>query len=140
MKDQYDLNRFIEAQQNKYTDAFNEIRNGKKDTHWMWFVFPQISGLGFSEMSKKYAIKDLTEAQLYLQHPILGERLIRISKLLLSIHGKTALEIFGSPDHLKLKSSMTLFSSLQKTDMVFLQIIHQYFNGEKDIKTLSLIS
>ena len=140
MKDQYDLNRFIEAQQNKYPDALNEIRNGKKETHWMWFVFPQISGLGFSEMSKIYAIKDLTEAQLYLQHPILGERLIRISKLLLSIRGKTALEIFGSPDHLKLKSSMTLFSSLQKTDMVFLQIIHQYFNGEKDIKTLSLIS
>jgi uncharacterized protein (DUF1810 family) len=133
------LNRYIDAQENKYQDAFDEIQNGRKESHWMWYVFPQISGLGRSELAIYYAIKDLEEAQDYLEHPVLGPRLINISKLLLGIKGKTAYEIFGSPDDMKLRSCMTLFSSLINTDPVFQQVLDAYFEGKKDERTLNLI-
>lgn len=134
------LKRFIEAQENNYQDAVMEVRSGKKKTHWMWYIFPQISGLGSSEISKFYAIKDLQEAQLFLQHPILGQRLIDISKVLSEIKDKSAHEIFGSPDDLKLKSCMTLFSSLKNAHPIFQRIIDQFFDGNKDDKTLQIIS
>ena len=106
----------------------------------MWFIFPQIRGLGNSEMSEKYAIKDLEEAELFLKHPILGERLINISTLLSQLTDKTAYDIFGTPDDLKLKSCMTLFSAVKKSPPIFQQIIDQYFDGAKDEKTLKMIA
>jgi uncharacterized protein (DUF1810 family) len=136
---EYKLQRFHKAQEQTYHNAFSEIRNGKKTSHWMWFIFPQIAGLGFSEISKFYAIRDLREAELYLKDDILAGRLISINKLLLEIRGKTAHEIFGSPDDSKLKSSMTLFSSVKDANPIFQQVLDHYFNGNKDAKTLQLI-
>ena len=136
---EYNLTRFHKAQESSYEIAYNEIRNGRKVSHWMWFIFPQIAGLGFSTMSKQYAIRDLNEAELYLKDKVLAERLIGISKLLLEIKDKTAYEIFGSPDDLKLKSSMTLFSSVKNADPVFKEVLKRYFNGAEDEKTLQLI-
>ncbi|MEO6453498.1 MAG: DUF1810 domain-containing protein [Ginsengibacter sp.] len=136
---QYNLKRFTDAQESKFKNAMREIRNGRKQTHWMWFIFPQIAGLGFSETSKFYAIKDTVEANLYLEHPVLGSRLIEISKALLEIKTKTANHIFGNPDDLKLKSCMTLFNSIQNTNPVFEAVLKKYFNGTKDVKTLQII-
>lgn len=133
-----DLQRFLEAQEDDFKIALSEIRNGRKQSHWMWYIFPQIAGLGFSSTSRFYAIKDLTEAGEYLRHPILGKRLIEISEALLEIEGKTASQIFGSPDDMKLKSSMTLFASLDKTNPVFQQVLDQYYGGAKDERTLEL--
>lgn len=134
-----DLKRFTDAQENDYAIALSEIRAGRKRSHWMWYIFPQIDGLGFSYTSKLYAIKDKNEAASYLEHPVLGERLIEISKVLLEIDGKTANQIFGSPDDLKLKSSMTLFSALENTDPVFGRVLDKFFDGAKDRRTLELI-
>jgi uncharacterized protein (DUF1810 family) len=133
------LNRFIEAQENTFADALEEIRTGRKKSHWMWYIFPQLAGLGYSEMARFYAIYDLDEAERFLQDPVLGERLIRISKVLAENKGKTAHEIFGSPDDIKLKSSMTLFSMVPNADPVFQQNLDEYFEGKKDEKTLSLL-
>lgn len=134
-----DLNRFLEAQENKFENAFKEVKNGRKTRHWMWYIFPQIAGLGHSEMSRFYAIRDISEAGRYLAHPVLGERLISISRQLTHLNNKTAHQIFGSPDDLKLKSSMTLFASVKNADPVFQQVLDQYFGGEKDAKTLAII-
>ncbi len=139
MAAQYNLKRFTDAQESKFQQALNEIKNARKQSHWMWFIFPQVAGLGFSETSKFFAIKDLTEASLYLEHPVLGSRLIEISEVLLELEGKTASQIFGSPDDLKLKSCMTLFSSIHNTNPVFETVLNKYFNGVKDSKTLQLI-
>lgn len=133
------LDRFLEAQENSFARAYEEVKNGKKNSHWMWYIFPQIAGLGHSDMARLYAIRDISEAGLYLAHPVLGDRLIRITALLTRIRNKTAHEIFGSPDDLKLKSSMTLFSSLEDADPVFQQVLNQYFGGEKDAKTLAIL-
>ena len=135
-----DLKRFIDAQENNFQDAFTEIKNGKKQSHWMWYIFPQIAGLGSSKTSVFYAIKDLHEATLYLQDPVLGERLINISKLLTDIKDKSAHEVFGSPDDLKLRSCMTLFARVKDTHPVFQQVLDQYFGGKMDERTLKLIS
>jgi uncharacterized protein (DUF1810 family) len=134
-----DLKRFLEAQENDFETALAEIRRGRKQSHWMWYIFPQIAGLGFSPTSKFYAIKDRAEAEFYLSHPVLGARLIEISEALLEIDGKTANQIFGSPDDVKLKSSMTLFGALDDTNPVFQRVLDKYFNGEKDGRTLQLI-
>ena len=133
------LNRFTEAQKNDYATALAEIRRGRKQSHWMWYIFPQIAGLGFSSTSKFYAIKDIAEAENYLAHPILGNRLIEISNALLEVEDKTASQIFGSPDDVKLKSSMTLFGALTATNPVFQKVLDKYFDGAKDRKTLELI-
>ncbi len=133
------LQRFLDAQQHTYLQALTEIRDGKKRSHWMWFIFPQIAGLGFSETSKLYAIKDLKEARLYMDHDVLGSRLIEISSALSGIKGKTVNQIFGSPDDLKLKSCMTLFCSLGNANPVFKTVLTKYFNGAKDNKTLRMI-
>ena len=134
------LKRFTDAQEDSYAMAFSEIQQGRKQSHWMWFIFPQIAGLGFSETSRYYAIKDLQEAAGFLKHPVLGSRLINISRELLKLKTNDAHRVFGSPDDLKLKSSMTLFSMLPEADPVFQTVLEKFFNGEKDIKTLRLIS
>ena len=132
------VSRFIEAQENTYSDALSEIRNGRKRTHWMWFIFPQIKGLGNTQMSVKYSINDINEAIFYINHPILGNRLKEITGELLKIKDKSALDIFGSPDDKKLKSCMTLFSIVSQ-DSIFRQVLSQFFNSEKDGKTLDII-
>lgn len=134
-----DLKRFLEAQEKDFERALAEIRNGRKQSHWMWYVFPQIAGLGFSSTSKFYAIKDGAEAESYLTHPVLGKRLIEISNALLEVEGKTTNQIFGSPDDVKLKSSMTLFGALENTNPVFQGVLDKYFTGTKDQRTLELI-
>jgi len=137
MNDQ--LERFVEAQQRDYQIALTEIKDGKKRSHWIWYIFPQIQGLGSTPTSKFYAIKNKEEASAFLQHSILGVRLIEISKELLKSESNDAHEIFGSPDDLKLKSSMTLFSSLHAADPVFQLVLDKFFNGKKDEKTLRII-
>lgn len=140
MQSEPNLKRFLDAQTNDYSRALREIKNGRKQSHWMWYIFPQIKGLGFSETAKFYAINDLQEAKAYLEHPILGSRLIEISNALLAQEGKSANQILGSPDDLKLRSSMTLFSSLDKADPVFQAVLTKYYAGEPDQRTLSIIS
>jgi uncharacterized protein (DUF1810 family) len=133
------LQRFLDAQQKSYDQALTEIQNGKKKTHWMWFIFPQISGLGFSDTSKYYAIRNRHEAEDYLKHPVLGSRLTTICHALLDLAINNANSIFGSPDDLKLKSSMTLFAQFNHTDPVFQSVLDKFFNGKKDIRTLEII-
>jgi len=133
------MNRFIEAQENNYATALAEIRNGRKQSHWIWYVFPQIRGLGQSETSKYYAIRDLQEAAEYLRHPILGKRLIEISRALLELKEDNAHNIFGSPDDLKVRSSMTLFALMKDADPVFQQVLDKFFRGERDKNTLALV-
>lgn len=134
------LKRFIDAQESSYPAVLSEIKYGKKQSHWMWFIFPQLEGLGFSATSKYYAIKDLHEAGEFLKHPILGARLIQICHNLLDLESNDAHKIFASPDDLKLKSSMTLFSSLNNTDPVFQLVLDKFFQGAKDSKTLQIIA
>lgn len=134
------LQRFLDAQEKDYEIALSEIKGGKKRSHWMWYIFPQVQGLGFSEMSKLYSIKSLDEAQEYLHHPVLGKRLIEISQSSLDLPTDSAHSVFGSPDDAKLKSSMTLFASLPGADLVFQSVLEKFFYGQKDEKTLSIIN
>ncbi|MBD2464374.1 DUF1810 domain-containing protein [Oscillatoria sp. FACHB-1407] len=137
--DGYDLNRFVQAQQNDYARALAEIKQGQKRSHWMWYVFPQFDGLGFSAMSQRYAIKSLAEAKAYLSHPILGARLIECVEAVLSVEGRSAYEIFGSPDDMKLKSCATLFAAVSPAGSVFEQLLDKFFGGDRDDKTLRLL-
>lgn len=137
---EYNLQRFIDAQKKDYATALKEIKNGRKQSHWMWYIFPQIQGLGFSSTSKYYAIKDVDEATAYLQHDILGTRLIEICNALLALKTNDANQIFGSPDDLKLKSCITLFAALPGSNLVFQSVLEKFFNGLKDNKTLQIIS
>jgi uncharacterized protein (DUF1810 family) len=139
MQNEYKLERFIEAQNGTYEIALAEIRAGRKRSHWMWFVFPQIQGLGFSETSRYYAIKDMDEARAFLHHPVLGPRLIEICAALLKLDSNNAGDIFGSPDDMKLRSSMTLFAEVGDTDKVFTLVLDKFFKGLKDDKTLRLL-
>ncbi len=134
------LQRFIEAQQNIYDTALAEIESGRKSSHWMWFTFPQIAGLGITDVSRHYAIKDIDEATDYLMDNTLGTRLVNICKALLLLPGNNAEEIFGSPDHLKLRSSMTLFDAVPATFPVFKQVLDKFYNGERDEKTLNILT
>ncbi|MEO6587919.1 MAG: DUF1810 domain-containing protein [Pyrinomonadaceae bacterium] len=134
-----DLKRFLDAQENDFERALAEIKRGRKQSHWMWYVFPQIKGLGSSETSRFYAVKTKAEAELYLAHPVLGARLVEISEALLEIEGKTANQIFGSPDDMKLKSSMTLFGAFKNANPVFRSVLDKYFDGTNDLRTLQLI-
>ena len=140
MSEETDLKRFIDAQDADYSTALSEIKQGRKKTHWMWYIFPQIQGLGFSETSKFYAIKDLAEAGAFLKHPVLGNRLINICQALLDLKDNNANNIFGSPDDLKLKSSMTLFASLPDSNPVFQSVLDKFFDGMRDSKTREVIS
>ena len=139
MADPHNLSRFLNAQEDDYETAFNEIRSGQKLSHWMWYIFPQIDGLGFSPTSRLYAIKSTAEAEAYLSHPILGTRLLQCAEAALQVEGRTAFEIFGSPDDMKLRSCATLFASVSPKGSVFDQLIEEYFEGVRDNKTLELL-
>lgn len=133
------LERFIDAQERDYQIALSEIKNGRKRSHWMWYIFPQIHGLGFSETATYYAIGNLREAEEFLTHPVLGKRLVEISNELMRLKTNDAYSIFGSPDDMKLKSSMTLFSLVPNADAVFQKALDKFFDGKKDEKTLSIL-
>lgn len=137
--DPYDLNRFVEAQSPAYDQALAELRAGRKRTHWMWFVFPQIEGLGSSDTARFYAIADRAEAAAYLKHPLLGPRLRQCAAALLGVEGRTGLEILGSPDDLKARSCMTLFAELPDADPVFRQVLEKYYAGEPCRRTLEIL-
>ena len=130
MNDICNLERFINAQERWYQIALKEIENGKKCSHWMWFIFPQIDGLGLSPISKMYSIKNSQEAKDYLNHNILGKRLIEITNTLMKLENRSVRNIFGSPDDLKLKSSMTLFKMISPDNEIFSDILVKYFNDE----------
>jgi len=134
-----DLSRFVDAQQDTYDDALKELKAGQKRTHWMWFIFPQVSGLGFSSMAQRYAIGSRAEAEAYLAHPLLGERLRACVDALLGVEGRSAELIMGSPDFLKLQSSITLFAIISPTDRRFLRLLEKYYDGEKDQKTVNFL-
>ena len=135
----HNLNRFTKAQERVYSDVLSELKDGRKRTHWMWFIFPQIDGLGFSSTAKLYAIKSLEEARQYLVHPVLGARLLECSEIVLGVEDRSVGEIFGSPDNLKLHSSMTLFSCVAEVGSVFDAVLDEYFRGKRDSRTLELL-
>jgi uncharacterized protein (DUF1810 family) len=137
--DPFDLNRFVTAQETSFAQALAELKRGRKTTHWMWFIFPQIDGLGSSSTAKFYAIKSLDEAKAYLAHPVLGQRLIECCETLLRINGKSAAEIMGYPDDLKLRSSMTLFASAADDPELFNKVLEKFFAGKPDAATLGLL-
>src|SRR5882672_9270717 len=133
--DPHNLNRFVQAHERDYDQALGEIRAGRKRSHWMWYVFPQFTGLGSSPTSAHYAIKSVQEATAYLAHPVLGPRLLECAEAALQIQGRSALEVFGSPDDMKLRSSATLFACGSPEGSMFHRIIDKYFAGEKDVRT-----
>ena len=136
--DPFDLARFVSAQEKVYPYALAEIRDGYKVSHWMWYVFPQIAGLGSSSMAQQFAIKSVEESAAYLAHPILGPRLIECCEAALAVDGKSAFAIFGTPDDLKLRSCVTLFAAVSPGG-VFNQVLDKFFDGEPDRRTLKLI-
>ena len=137
--DQYNLNRFIEAQETTYEVAMLELARGRKESHWVWYVFPQIEGLGKSDTAKFYSIKSLEEGRAYLEHPVLGPRLFEACEILLTLKDKSINEVMGFPDDLKLLSSTTLFETFSESNSVFTRIIEVYFDGERDEATLEII-
>lgn len=138
--DAHNLARFLKAQGPVYEQALAEIRAGRKRSHWMWYVFPQVAGLGHSATSVHYAIGSTDEAAAYLAHPILGPRLIECAEAVLQVNGRSAAEIFGSPDDMKLRSSATLFAAVSPEGSAFHRIIDKYFEGNQDARTLELVS
>lgn len=132
------VERFIEAQKNSYDTALMEIRTGRKKSHWIWYIFPQIQGLGFSSTARYYAIKDREEAEAYMAHSVLRQRLIEISEALLELESDDAREVMGYPDDLKLKSSMTLFAEISE-EPVFSRVLNKFFQGEVDERTLQIL-
>ena len=134
-----DLARFISAQEGVYDSVLAELRGGQKRSHWMWFVFPQIHGLGNSATAIHFAIRNRAEARQYLEHPLLGARLRECAELVLVIKGRSISDIFGYPDDLKLKSSMTLFAAVAETGSVFVRVLEKYFDGKRDVWTLHLL-
>jgi uncharacterized protein (DUF1810 family) len=137
--DPFDLARFVVAQEENYADALAEIRDGCKVSHWMWYVFPQFAGLGHSGMAQRYAIRSLAEAEAYLAHPLLGPRLVECCESLLAVDGKTAHAIFGTPDDLKLRSSVSLFAAVCPPGSVFERVLVRHYSGRPDERTLRLI-
>ena len=137
--DPFNLQRFLDAQESFYALALAEIRTSRKQSHWMWFIFPQLAGLGFSPMAERYAITNLDEARAYLAHPILGPRLIEVAEAALSVSDRSASEIFGTPDDLKLRSCATLFAKAAPPGSVFERLLEKYYRGARDEKTLQLL-
>ena len=137
--DPYDLKRFVLAQEGDYVRALSEIKSGRKRSHWMWYIFPQFAGLGFSTTSRLYSIKSVEEAEAYLRHPILGPRLKECFEAVLCVERRSAHEIFGSPDDMKLKSCATLFAHMAPPGSAFNLLLNRYFGGEPDRKTLRLL-
>ena len=135
-----DLERFVQAQTRDYDVALSELRAGKKRSHWMWYIFPQFEGLGSSPISQRYAIKSVAEANAYLAHPVLGPRLLECAEAVIRIEGRSAAEIFGYPDDLKLRSCATLFAHVSPNGSVFHRIIEKYFDDEQDPETLRIVN
>jgi uncharacterized protein (DUF1810 family) len=135
-KDPYNLRRFLDAQDPVYAQVCSELRAGRKRSHWMWFIFPQIQGLGYSPLARKFAIASLQEAKAYLDHPILGARLKELCRLVNRVEGRSIEEIFCYPDDLKFRSSMTLFAHAASDDQIFRDALEKYFNGEDDPATV----
>lgn len=134
------LERFIEPQEQDYEQALKEIRNGRKVSHWIWYIFPQLRGLGKSYMSDYYGIRDLDEAKAFLQDPYLGKHLQKISEALLNLDNDNATQIMGRPDDMKLRSSMTLFACADPENAVFEKVLEKFYNGHKDGRTLKMLS
>ncbi|MEQ1848494.1 MAG: DUF1810 domain-containing protein [Nitrospira sp.] len=140
MTDEYNLQRFLDAQDHVYNAVLDELRAGRKSSHWMWFIFPQITGLGRSAMAQKFALTSFDEAKAYLQHPILGPRLKECTQLVLDVEGRSAEEIFSSPDNLKFRSCLTLFMTATTDNTVFKDALLKYFDGKPDEMTLDLLA
>ena len=138
--DPYNLQRFLDAQHRLYSQVCAELRSGQKQTHWMWFIFPQIKGLGISTTAQKYAISGIDEAKAYLDHPLLGLRLRECSRLVNEVSGRSIEDIFGYPDHLKFHSSMSLFAHVRPNDKVFAAALKKYFKGEFDRNTIAQLA
>ena len=139
MTDPFDLERFIQAQNPVFRAVEGELARGRKQTHWMWFVFPQIAGLGISAMSQRYAIGSRAEAEAYLAHPVLGARLIECTGLVLAVQGRSINAILGAPDDAKFRSSMTLFGAVSD-EPIFSEALARYFSGERDAATLDILA
>jgi uncharacterized protein (DUF1810 family) len=137
--DPHDLKRFVLAQEDQYAQALAEIRSGRKRSHWIWYIFPQFDGLGQSSVSKRFSIKSVAEAVAYLRHPILGPRLLECCGAALGVEGRSAHEIFGSPDDLKLRSCATLFAHVSPSGSVFERLLEKYYQGCPDDRTLRLM-
>jgi uncharacterized protein (DUF1810 family) len=137
--DPFQLKRFEDAQEPVYELALSELRAGEKKSHWIWFIFPQLAGLGTSAMSWMYAIRSVAEAEAYLRHPVLGPRLAECCEAMLGVEGKNAREILGSPDDMKLRSCATLFAAVSGAGSVFERLLEKYYNGESDEKTLAFV-
>jgi uncharacterized protein (DUF1810 family) len=138
--DPYQLARFIDAQEPVYENVLRELRAGRKRTHWMWFIFPQIHGLGHSATAQHFAIKSLDEARAYLNHPILGQRVLECARLVSEIKDRSVSEIFGFPDDLKFRSCITLFARAAKEPGIFGELLKRYFQGEEDSKTVEILA
>ena len=139
MDDPYNLQRFVDAQKNVFEQVCDELRQGQKTSHWMWFIFPQIKGLGFSDTARRFAISSRKEAEAYLAHPVLGPRLRECTRLATLIEGRSIEQIFGYPDDMKFRSSMTLFAQAAPDNEIFMKAIAKYFAGESDQSTLDLL-
>lgn len=139
VQDPHDLQRFIDAQEYSYLRALDELRAGKKRTHWVWYIFPQIAGLGTSLMSLRYSIQNIDEATAYLNHEVLGSRLIKCSEILLGLSEERIVDIMGSLDDVKLQSSMTLFNAVAIQCSVFQEVLNRYYEGCEDLKTIRLL-
>jgi uncharacterized protein (DUF1810 family) len=137
--DPYELNRFISAQKGVHDRVLAELRDGLKRTHWMWYIFPQIDGLGHSPTTRLYSIKSLDEARQYLSHPVLGARLVENAEAVLAVSGRSASDIFGHPDDWKLQSSMTLFALVAEPGSVFECVLEKYYEGKRDARTLQIL-
>jgi uncharacterized protein (DUF1810 family) len=137
--DPYNLARFVEAQRRDYERALSEIEAGRKQSHWMWYIFPQFEGLGSSPTSRHYAIRSEAEAAAYLAHPVLGPRLIECAEAVLGVEGRSAHDVFGSPDDMKLRSSATLFASVSSDNSVFHRVLEKWFDGKPDAHTVRLV-
>ncbi|MBR9882940.1 MAG: DUF1810 domain-containing protein [Oceanospirillales bacterium] len=137
--DPYNLKRFLEAQARDYKVALWELKSGRKRSHWIWYVFPQIDGLGHSVMAERYAIKSLDEAKAYLDHPVLGVRLNECVDAMLALDGRSARDILGMPDDMKVRSCATLFAAASPDGSVFEKLLNKYYGGQKDTQTLRLL-
>lgn len=140
MTDDYNLHRFLAAQEPAYNTVLAELRAGKKSSHWIWFIFPQITGLGHSAMAQQFAIGSLDEAKAYLQHPVLGQRLRECTQLVLNVNGRRVEEIFDYPDNLKFRSCMTLFLTAATDNTLFKNALHKCFDGKPDQQTLDILA
>ena len=138
-KDPHDLSRFVEAQVEDYDQALSEVRAGRKRSHWMWYIFPQFDGLGLSSTSRRYSIKSIAEAEAYLRHPVLGPRLVECCEAVVGVNARSASDIFGSPDDMKLRSCATLFARVSGPGSVFERLLRKYFKGVHDERTLQLV-